>query len=140
MRHAGIRFSRERGQGLVEYALALTLVAAVVILSLRFLGPSVERVYCRVVTQLGTDSEQCQYIGITQANYNPSSGLLRLRATYGAGYDPSVTLWTSPGGAMHGSEDDGYYHLNVNLSGYTCPCTVTITSSRGDVATVTVGP
>jgi len=39
----------ERGQGLVEYALILVLVAIVVIGVLLLLGPAVSEVYCEVV-------------------------------------------------------------------------------------------
>jgi len=39
---------KERGQGMVEYALILTLVAIVVIIILALLGPSLQRVYAYV--------------------------------------------------------------------------------------------
>ena len=42
----------ERGQGLVEYALILVLVAVVVIAILMVLGPAVGEVYCEVVNVL----------------------------------------------------------------------------------------
>ena len=42
----------ERGQGLVEYALILVLVAIVVIGVLLLLGPAVSQVYCQVVNAL----------------------------------------------------------------------------------------
>lgn len=49
-------FSREEGQGLVEYALILVLVAVVVIAVLMLLGPQINQVFCRVanVLQPGT--------------------------------------------------------------------------------------
>jgi len=43
---------RERGQGLVEYALLLVLVAVVVIGILALLGPSINNVYLQVITAL----------------------------------------------------------------------------------------
>ena len=43
----------EEGQGLVEYALILVLIAIVVIASLTVLGPQVENVFCQVFTALG---------------------------------------------------------------------------------------
>ncbi len=43
---------RDRGQGLVEYALILTLVAVVVILVLALMGPAVGNVYSEVVAVL----------------------------------------------------------------------------------------
>jgi pilus assembly protein Flp/PilA len=45
---------REEGQGLVEYALILVLVAIVVIAILLLLGPIIGEVFSKVVTALGT--------------------------------------------------------------------------------------
>ena len=42
----------ESGQGLVEYALILVLVSIVVIVILAVLGPSIGKVFSRVVTSL----------------------------------------------------------------------------------------
>jgi pilus assembly protein Flp/PilA len=44
--------TRERGQGLVEYALILVLVAVVVIVVLSALGPSVGEIFSSVMTAL----------------------------------------------------------------------------------------
>ena len=43
---------REKGQGLVEYALILVLVAIVVIVVLMLLGPAVGRVFSNVVSNV----------------------------------------------------------------------------------------
>jgi pilus assembly protein Flp/PilA len=43
---------REQGQGLVEYALILTLVALVVVAMLLLLGPVVGNVYSNIVLSL----------------------------------------------------------------------------------------
>ena len=43
---------REKGQGLVEYALILVMVALVVIVILALLGPAVGAVFSNVVSQL----------------------------------------------------------------------------------------
>jgi pilus assembly protein Flp/PilA len=43
---------REEGQGLVEYALILVLVAIVVIAALLVLGPAVGNVFSRVVSNV----------------------------------------------------------------------------------------
>ncbi len=45
-------FPREEGQGLVEYALILVLIAVVVIAILLLLGPAVSQVYCKVANAL----------------------------------------------------------------------------------------
>ncbi len=44
---------REKGQGLVEYALILVLVAVVVIVVLSVMGPSISNVYADVLAGLG---------------------------------------------------------------------------------------
>ena len=43
---------RERGQGLVEYALIMILVAIVVIVILLLLGPAVGNVFSNVIAQI----------------------------------------------------------------------------------------
>ena len=45
---------RERGQGLVEYALILVLVALVVIAVLLLIGPQIANVFSRVTNGLAT--------------------------------------------------------------------------------------
>jgi pilus assembly protein Flp/PilA len=46
--------SHEDGQGLVEYALILVLVAIVVIAILALLGPQIGNVFSQIVNALGT--------------------------------------------------------------------------------------
>jgi pilus assembly protein Flp/PilA len=46
--------SREDGQGLVEYALILVLVAIVVIAILALLGPQIGNVFSQIVNALAT--------------------------------------------------------------------------------------
>jgi pilus assembly protein Flp/PilA len=48
--------TREDGQGLVEYALILVLVAIVVIAILALLGPQIGNVFSRIVNALGTSA------------------------------------------------------------------------------------
>jgi len=43
---------KERGQGLVEYALILVLVAVVVIVILALLGPAIGNVFSRIVSAI----------------------------------------------------------------------------------------
>ncbi len=45
---------REKGQGLVEYALILVLVAIVVIAILMLLGPQIANVFSKVTNGLGS--------------------------------------------------------------------------------------
>ncbi len=44
---------KEKGQGLVEYALILVLVAIVVIAALMILGPIIGNVFSKINTSLG---------------------------------------------------------------------------------------
>ena len=43
---------REKGQGLVEYALILVLVAVVVIVILALLGPSIGNIFSSIINKL----------------------------------------------------------------------------------------
>jgi len=43
---------KEKGQGLVEYALILVLVAVVVIVILALLGPAIGKIFSNVVTSI----------------------------------------------------------------------------------------
>ncbi len=45
--------NRESGQGLVEYALVLVLVAVVIIAILTLLGPQIGNVFSRITSGLG---------------------------------------------------------------------------------------
>jgi pilus assembly protein Flp/PilA len=47
-------FSRQEGQGMVEYALILVLVSIVVIVILLTMGGQIKNVFSNVVTALGT--------------------------------------------------------------------------------------
>jgi len=127
----------ESGQGLVEYALILVLVALVVIVVLSLLGPSIGNVFSNVVDKLNILGGGNNYIvAITRADYNSGLQTLHLDATSDGVYDPAVTLTASPGGVM--GQAGNHYCLNYSLMG--CPCLVTVTSSEGGSATVTVGP
>ena len=48
--------SREDGQGLVEYALILVLVAIIVIAVLILLGPQIGNVFSRIIDALATST------------------------------------------------------------------------------------
>ena len=129
----------EDGQGLVEYALILVLVAIVVIAILLLLGPTIGNVF----SEINSNLEQLEQTGvveegdsdvvvITRATFN--SGELHFDATSDGTYNPSVTLTTSPGGVMEARSD--HYHLDINFA--SCPCAVTVTSSSGGSASITV--
>lgn len=75
-----MRFKRERGQGLVEYALILVLVAVVVIAALVLLGPQISNAYNRVITALG---------GTVPYTYSITSGPT-ITANYNVGVDRCI--------------------------------------------------
>jgi len=131
----------DRGQGLVEYALVLTLVSIMVIAILTLLGPTVANVFSRVSMGLassGAGGPGGANVTITKADYDPATQELHMHATVNGGYDPGINLTSSPGGVMQPHSQHGHYHILFGLSG--CPCTVTVTSSAGGSASVTVGP
>jgi pilus assembly protein Flp/PilA len=125
-----------RGQGLVEYALVLTLVSIVVIATLILLGPTVGNVFSQVSAALSVTGTGSSIVAITRSDYDSDEGKLHLDATVDGDYSPTVTLTASPGGVLE--ERAGHYHRDIILSG--CPCTVIVTSSTGGTASVTVGP
>jgi pilus assembly protein Flp/PilA len=130
-----------RGQGLVEYALVLTLVAIVVIAILTLLGPTIANVFSRINVGLGASGaggSGGSIVAITRSDYDSARQEMHLDATVNGGHDPGITLTASPGGVMEGHSHHDHYHLEYNLAG--CPCTVTVTSSAGGSASVTVGP
>jgi pilus assembly protein Flp/PilA len=45
-------YNREKGQGLVEYALIMIMVAMVVIVTLALLGPAIANTYHNIIEQL----------------------------------------------------------------------------------------
>ncbi len=58
----------ERGQGLVEYALIIVLVAVVTIIVVSLLGEQVQRVFCDIVLSLGDSApsiEACEAPRVT---------------------------------------------------------------------------
>jgi pilus assembly protein Flp/PilA len=49
--------NKEEGQGLVEYALILVLVAVVSIVALALVGPAVSDVYCDLIVEFGMECD-----------------------------------------------------------------------------------
>lgn len=74
-------------------------------------------------------------VQITQATYSAGNGQVLLHALYNGGVDPAVTLTASPGGVMEILGD--HYQLRFRIE-QECPCTITVTSSTGYSASVTV--
>jgi len=64
MYNSSLKSKKEKGQGLVEYALILVLVSIVVIAALLMLGPSISNIFTSVNTTLttyggGSNNTQC---------------------------------------------------------------------------------
>ena len=77
----------EEGQGLVEYALILVLIAIVVIGVLLLLGPTVSHVYCRVTNAMQPGS--CGVIASYEVKHNSN---LKITATVTKPATVTVTL------------------------------------------------
>lgn len=108
----------ERGQGLVEYALILVLVAIVVIAVLLVLGPTISEVYCQVANTLQPGS--CG--AITSVNAARTGG--------GHGNDVVVTITVSKNASVTVTDSQNADPVTTNCAG---SCTVTL-SGVGDAA------
>jgi pilus assembly protein Flp/PilA len=113
----------EKGQGLVEYALILVLVAIVVIASLLLLGPTVAQAYCRVVGALQPGS--CGVITTVSAN----------RTGGGNGNDVVVTITVSTSTSITVSDSQ-----SGQTGGTTCAssCSVTLAGVGNNAGAITV--
>jgi Flp pilus assembly pilin Flp len=80
---------RERGQGLVEYALVLILVAVVVILILSFFGDRVQKTYCKAAFSLdpNIDAPFCEALSVSCNVVSASPFRLEAQVTDNAGED-----------------------------------------------------
>jgi pilus assembly protein Flp/PilA len=104
----------ERGQGLVEYALILVLVAIVVIGVLLVLGPTVSEVYCEVVNVLqpGECGAITSVTAVRDGNGHGNTVVVTITVS-----EPAKVTATWPGGSG-----------STNCSG---SCTITITTDDG---------
>jgi pilus assembly protein Flp/PilA len=129
--------SKERGQGLTEYGLILSLVAVVIIFVLAVLGTSVKTACCQVISHFPGSENPCgdDVVVITKAEFQCDLRELHLDATSNGDFDPDVTLTASPGGVMEARSD--HYHLHYFLPD--CPYEVIVTSNAGGSTSVTVG-
>jgi pilus assembly protein Flp/PilA len=131
---------KERGQGLAEYALILSLVAILIIVILAVMGTSIKTAYCQVISQFPGGENPCSMdvVVVKIIDYNSTSGNLHIDATSDGDYNPDVTLTAHPGGVMGATAH--HYHLAFTLEPDDCPCTVTVISSEGGSASVIVDP
>ena len=114
----------EEGQGLVEYAFILVMVAIVVIGILISLGPQVGRVFSRVVTALDM-----------QTGGGVVTGVSAQRTGDGNGNDVVVTITVSTNSSITVSDSQNASPVTTTCSG---SCTVTLSGVGLAAGTVTV--
>jgi len=121
--------SREKGQGLVEYALILVLVAIVVIAILLLLGPVIGNVFSNITAELLNPSGGAGGGGSTRAisSVSASQSFGRLIITVTVSTNTRVSL---SGGVTHsGKECVG--SCQFEFSSYPSSGTVTASASDG---------
>jgi len=72
-----MRFEKDRrqaGQGMVEFALILTLVAVVVIATMMVMGNTVQNDFWNIIGSFDTSGQTPQQISCHQAHYNCGGG------------------------------------------------------------------
>jgi pilus assembly protein Flp/PilA len=118
---------REKGQGLVEYALILVLVAVLVIAILMVLGPEISNLFSRVTTALMGGG------GVITNVTSPKTtaagpGKYTLSVTVHVASDTNVTL--TAGGQSSGAQSCSG-SCTVSVTGVPASGTYTVTASDG---------
>jgi pilus assembly protein Flp/PilA len=144
---------REDGQGLVEYALILVLVAIVVIAVLLMLGPQVGQVFSQITYVLanpGAINDNIAIINSFSVNGTPGGAVCTVRVTTlqvsvtrtgmpvsGAPVQVSVSLQSGDSINLNGTTDgSGVIQWSGNVIGTDSSCP----GSRTATASVTGGP
>jgi pilus assembly protein Flp/PilA len=123
---------QEEGQGLVEYALILTLVAIVVIAILLTLGPAVAQVYCRIAGALEPGS--CAG-AITSVTTNPAGP--NRQVTVSVSEPTDVTVSATSGTIASPTKACTPPSCNFNINSPAGSGSVTATASVGGSMTAT---
>lgn len=113
---------REKGQGLVEYALIIVLVAIVVIVALSALGPIVGDVFSQIAASLQGPGV------IGSASATPDGGGVIITVTVSEATDITISGDVSGGGPCSGSCQ---FPFSSPSSG-----SATVTASGGGITTV----
>ena len=116
-----LRRPNDSGQGLIEYALILVLVAIVVIGILRILGPAVGTVFSRVTSALG-------YSVITSVSAERDGG----------GHANAVIVTINVSSATALTVTDSQSGQTQTVPSCSGSCSVTFTSIGDDPGTVTI--
>ena len=104
--------TREKGQGLTEYALILVLVAIVVIVVLALLGPAVGNVFSNVVAAIETVGGGGPVISVDARRSGPIVVVtVRLKDGYGPG-DISVSATSGSVSFQNCGGDTCTYHIS----------------------------
>ena len=128
-------FSREEGQGLVEYALILVLVAIVVIAVLLLLGPVIGNVFSNITEALlspssagggGGSSSQV----LTGAKASESFGKLVITVSV------SEKTWVKVNGSVGHSGKECVGSCQFEFSSYPSSGSATVTASDGSTGSV----
>jgi pilus assembly protein Flp/PilA len=82
----------EKGQGLVEYALILVLVAVVVIAVLSLMGPSIGNIFSTVQTALIRDQYCQEEVGLTTWYVRRNDGYGYYSYQYSSYTDPGFSV------------------------------------------------
>lgn len=117
--------SQEQGQGLVEYALLLTLVAMVVMGILTVLGPQVGDAYSRVIAALSSGN-------------GPITGVTAARTGHGEGNDVNVTVTVSENTTVTVTDSQSGQSFSMSCSG-SCQHTFTGVGHHAGTVTATAG-
>ena len=112
--------NNERGQGLVEYALILVLVAIVVIAILRILGPAVGEVFSEVAGVLG---------------HTPITSVSAARTGNDHGNEVDVNVTVSANTSVTITDSQSGQSVTTACNG---SCTVTLSGVGDDAGKVTV--
>lgn len=116
-------YSQEKGQGLVEYALILGLVAIIVMGILAMLGPQVGDVFSRITVALSVSSGNSRITGVTAA-----------RTGNGHGNDLVVTVTVSENTTVSVTDSQSGQSFSMSCSG---SCQHTMTGVGHSAGTVT---
>lgn len=118
---------QEKGQGLVEYALLLILVAIVVMGILTVLGPQVGDVFSRVIVAISPPSAD-----------NPLTGVTAVRTGHGEGNDVVVTVTVSENTTVTITDSQSGKSASMNCSN-SCQQTITGVGHHAGTVTATAG-
>lgn len=126
--------SREKGQGLVEYALILVLVAIIVIVVLLLLGPAIGNVFSNVKEAIVSPGKTGG--GVEEENTLLSASAARTGG--GSGNDVVVTVSVSKSTSVTATDSQSGHSTSFGCSG-TCQGTITSVGFNAGTVTVTAG-